>query len=62
LGTLCQDKIRYRDRIGAQLALLRIQRKAERKKRKKAPTRVYECQVCKGWHTTSQEQKTPKTS
>lgn len=61
MGKLCQDKVRYRDQIGAELALMRIRRKAERKKRERTPVRVYECPVCKGWHTTSQEQKTPKT-
>lgn len=59
LGKACPDKIRYRDQLGAELALLRIRRKADRKKRAKSPVRVYECQVCQGWHTTSQEKKTP---
>lgn len=61
MGKLCPDKVRYRDQLGAELALMRIRRKAERKKREKTPVRVYECKICNGWHTTSQEQKTPKT-
>lgn len=59
LGKACSaGKIRYRDQIGAELALMRIRRKAERKKRDKVPVRVNECPLCDGWHTTSQAKNT----
>lgn len=40
-------KRRYRDRIGALLALADTQRKG------RDEIRVYHCRDCKGWHLTS---------
>jgi hypothetical protein len=45
------SKVRYRDRIGAMLALANTQQK---RSSKRAESRVYRCRACKGWHLTSQ--------
>lgn len=45
-------KRRYRDRIGAQLALAVIRRRGNNRRRE---TRAYRCPICGGWHLTSQK-------
>lgn len=46
-------KIRYRDRIAAELALARITNR-DRSHRDKTETRTYRCPKCGGgWHLTS---------
>lgn len=47
-------KFRYRDRIAAQLALATID-DTDPKRREK---RAYRCPLCRGWHLTSQAQRT----
>lgn len=51
----CQ-KVRYPNKIDAELALGRIDKvaKKHRKSGVKQPERVYRCQLCKGWHLTSE--------
>jgi hypothetical protein len=49
-AALC-GKARYRDKVAAQLALLRLGRVEQR--REKDAVRVYPCPKCKGWHLTS---------
>lgn len=44
-------KRRYRDRIGAQLALAVINRRSGGRRRE---TRAYRCDTCRDWHLTSQ--------
>jgi len=50
-------KLRYRSRLGALLALSRLQGDAARDRRqregRRAETRVYECNLCQGWHLSS---------
>ncbi|TFI30103.1 hypothetical protein E4P36_04965 [Streptomyces sp. 4R-3d] len=48
-------KRRYRDRVGAQLALAVIRRRGTARRRE---TRAYRCPACRGWHLTSQQQRT----
>lgn len=45
-------KIRYRDRVGALLALAAAQRK-DGPGRPKIEKRAYPCPDCRGWHLTS---------
>lgn len=40
-------KIRYRDRLGAQIALAGTRRKD------RSEARAYRCPDCRGWHLTS---------
>lgn len=47
----CQDKRRYRDELGAKVAL------ASAQARDKGEKRAYRCPFCRGWHLTSQERK-----
>lgn len=47
-------KVRYLDRIAAQLALADIQRQ-DRTSRPKGEKRAYYCKACQGWHLTSRE-------
>lgn len=42
-------KVRYRDRIAGALALIRT--------RDVGAVRIYRCEHCRGWHTTSQTRK-----
>ncbi len=51
--TCPSGKVRYHDRIKAQLVLASIRKKHER--RPKGERRAYECPKCHGWHLTSQE-------
>lgn len=46
-------KVRYRDRIAAQLALATIGR-VDSSRRPKSERRPYRCPLCKGWHLTSE--------
>ncbi|MFE9736167.1 hypothetical protein ACFYO9_37575 [Streptomyces sp. NPDC005863] len=48
--TCLTGKRRYRDRIGAQLALAVIRRRGGQQRRE---TRAYHCHGCDGWHLTS---------
>lgn len=48
--TCLSGKRRYRDRIGAQLALAVIRHRGNNKRRE---TRAYRCPTCRGWHLTS---------
>lgn len=52
-------KIRYRDRIGASVALIDAQSKAHSQARVKHETRAYRCDRCRGWHLTSQPRRMP---
>ncbi len=45
-------KIRYKDELGAKIAL------ASRAARDKGEKRYYTCNLCNGYHLTSQDQKT----
>lgn len=49
--TRCTDKVRYRDELGAKIALANTQAKDHGEKR------VYRCPICRGWHLTSQEHR-----
>lgn len=49
--TSCPEKIRYRDRIAALIALAST-RRADRDE-----SRAYRCPICHGWHLTSQERR-----
>jgi hypothetical protein len=46
--TRCAEKVRYRDRLAALIALSRVRRDGEH--------RAYRCLHCRGWHLTSQKQ------
>ena len=48
----CQ-KIRYRDRLAALLALARTQNTADAAGTRHE-RRAYQCPACRGWHLTSQ--------
>ena len=43
-------KVRYRDELGAKIALSNTQRKTAGRR---AERRVYKCPYCAGWHLTS---------
>jgi hypothetical protein len=43
-------KVRYRDRLSAQIALADTSR---RHASKREEARVYSCSMCRGWHLTS---------
>ncbi|GAB3601106.1 hypothetical protein GCM10027586_03820 [Kineococcus gypseus] len=43
-------KVRYRDRIAAELALLNAHRSSAARRNE---VRVYQCEKCRGWHLTS---------
>lgn len=45
-------KLRYRDRVGALLALAKAQH-ADKAHRPKTEARAYRCPSCYGWHLTS---------
>ncbi len=45
----CVTKVRYRDRAEAVLALQKA------KRRRGTPLRIYECELCLGYHLTSKE-------
>lgn len=45
-------KRRFPDEISAKLAMAGIQRRSSRPR---VPQRAYRCDVCKGWHLTSQK-------
>lgn len=47
------SKRRYRDEIGARLALAKTQ--SARAKGDRFETRVYRCPACRGWHLTSKK-------
>lgn len=49
-------KVRYRDRLGALLALSKIGRK-DSPRRPKSEGRAYQCPRCKGWHLTSTDRR-----
>ncbi|MEV7364285.1 hypothetical protein [Streptomyces sp. NPDC091299] len=53
VGTCPTGKLRYRDRIAAQLALTRIDNLDPRRREQ----RTYRCPTCRGWHLTSQGPK-----
>ena len=46
-------KIRYRDELGAQIALASTGRASRGRARPKDEARAYRCPRCKGWHLTS---------
>lgn len=50
------EKVTYPDRIAADLQLEHIQLRARRTIHDES--RSYECNHCRGWHLTSQEQRT----
>ena len=52
-------KVRFRDEIGAKLALAQIRWK-DKPNRPKQETRVYKCPECHGWHLTSMKTWTRK--
>jgi hypothetical protein len=47
-------KIRYRDRLGAMIALSQIDYRSQKAKGRKE-RRPYRCPQCAGWHLTSQK-------
>lgn len=47
-------KLRYRDRIAAQLALAQVIRQ-DKPHRQKTEARAYRCPSCRGWHLTSRK-------
>jgi hypothetical protein len=49
-------KVRFRDRIAADLALATIQRR-DRPGRDKLEVRVYRCADCRGFHLTSRKSR-----
>ncbi len=51
--TKCQ-KVIYRDRIAALLALSKV-RHQDKSYRAKVEARAYHCADCKGWHLTSKK-------
>ncbi len=53
--TRCKTgKRRYRDEIAAKLAMASAARAGRDEKR------AYKCGICRGWHVTSKEAKSPK--
>lgn len=50
------SKVKYRDEIAAKLALVKIQRQD---KPGHQESRVYQCERCRKWHTTSKEFREP---
>ncbi|HEY1700812.1 MAG TPA: hypothetical protein VGG75_13965 [Trebonia sp.] len=54
-GRPCAPKIRFNDELGARIALLRTGSRKQRRKRNE--TRVYRCELCRGWHLTSQPKR-----
>lgn len=50
-------KTRYRDELGAKIALSSTRGREARNKRR-AEHRYYHCQQCRGWHLTSMEVET----
>lgn len=58
-GKACPSgKVRYKDRLGANLALMRIRAK-DNTKRDRSEDHAYECSQCLGWHLTSQRVRRP---
>ncbi|MBO2451294.1 hypothetical protein J4573_29665 [Actinomadura barringtoniae] len=55
-STCPSGKVRFRDRIAANLALATIQRR-DRPGREKLEVRVYRCSDCRGFHLTSQRSR-----
>lgn len=51
-------KTRFRDEVGAKIALSQI---AVSDKAKRREVRVYKCPKCRGWHLTSQPKKNAPT-
>ena len=51
-------KVRYRDRQEAKRALSQI-KSSKYEARHVTPTRYYECDMCHGWHLTSQVHNAP---
>ncbi len=49
-------KIRYHDQLDAQIALAKLVWKDKGEKR------IYRCPACKGFHTTSQAQRTKRAA
>jgi hypothetical protein len=54
-GTCPTGKLRYRDRIAAQLALTRI----DNANPDRGEKRTYRCHLCRGWHLTSKPKGKP---
>ena len=54
--SMCEGKIRYRDRIATKLALASAQR-TDGSKRAKIEQRIYRCPKCYGFHLTSQTKR-----
>lgn len=50
----CRGKIRYRDRLGAMIALASTERASKAGNTRREERRMYHCPHCRGWHTTSQ--------
>jgi hypothetical protein len=48
------EKVRYRDRIAALLAMAKTQHQ-DKSHRAKVEARAYYCAGCKGWHLTSKK-------
>jgi hypothetical protein len=49
-------KVRYRDEIGAKIALASIGT-GRHERRPKSEQRAYRCPWCRGWHLTAQPQR-----
>jgi len=46
-------KLRYRDELGARIALAKLQ--SRRSSKRRLERRYYHCPFCSGWHLTSKE-------
>lgn len=46
-------KVRYRTRLAAKLALMRIRAHSSRQEQEKVERRIYWCQKCRALHLTS---------
>lgn len=55
--TAC-SKVRFRDELGAKIALSQIGVSDKTKRRER---RAYKCPKCRGWHLTSQAKKNVTT-
>jgi hypothetical protein len=55
-------KVRYGRKIRALLAVVKIEEVGPKEMGGAIPKRAYRCPHCRGWHLTSQEQRSPATS
>jgi hypothetical protein len=48
-------KVRYRDELGARVALSTARESGARGNERRREQRVYRCNICRGWHLTAQD-------